>query len=336
MNSNTHTQSPVAGQVRDDLLAGLPASLQHDSTTISPIAVGNSGAGVYLVTDDRNRWVLKRTSAEEPVEQWRTNLEMQRRATAARIAPAVIHADEQRRTVLSEHIADKSFAALVGNPDTRSHAIDLLGRMIRSLHEIAPLPSQNAVDPIAVLDNFKHGLKRASQSASLPIVVEQAWNSLSETKVPVVDRAPVLCHNDINPSNIVYDGRRVVMLDWQTAATNNPYYDLATVALFLRLDHAATLQLLSAYDNAVANQITPSFTWHRKVAAVLSGTAFLLAARSRGYTTAASDIVDTAIPSLAELYAQLRAGTLTLGTPETQWIFGLVLLNESLQAFHDA
>ena len=44
----------------------------------------------------------------------------------------------------------------------------------------------------------------------------------------------MLSHNDLNPTNLIYDGAGVQLLDWSAAGPLDPLYDLATLAMFLR------------------------------------------------------------------------------------------------------
>src|SRR4029078_3304190 len=43
----------------------------------------------------------------------------------------------------------------------------------------------------------------------------------------------VASHNDLNPSNVLFDGRRLWLVDWETACLNDPLVDVATAANFL-------------------------------------------------------------------------------------------------------
>src|ERR1700689_3546683 len=76
---------------------------------------------------------------------------------------------------------------------------------------------------------------------------------------PHRERALVLSHNDINPTNFVYDGRNILFLDWDTAGQNDPFYDLAVVSMFLRMDEGACAKLLAAYDDAPIARLPARF-----------------------------------------------------------------------------
>lgn len=308
----------------------LPNSLRNASTTISPVGAGNSGAGVFLVDCDGGKSILKTTPASEPVEVWRRAVATQRAAVADGLAPKVLHADEGRRAVLSEFVLDRSFPAFFFNPATRADALVALGGMVRRIHAISPLPDHPNADPVGMLANFWSGLQPDSSGRQVvPNYARDVWQRLSTERAPDADRAPVLSHNDMNPSNLVFDGERLLMFDWQTTSLNDPYYDLATIAMFLRMDERTTLQLLSAYDELPVTVVPTRFQYFRRMAAALSGSAFLFISSGGGYDEMDTSLTIEAAPTLSDVYTELRDGTLNLGLPAGQWRFGLALLKES-------
>ena len=41
----------------------------------------------------------------------------------------------------------------------------------------------------------------------------------------------VSTHNDVNPANLLYDGNRLWLIDWESAKRNDPFIDIAQVCL---------------------------------------------------------------------------------------------------------
>jgi hypothetical protein len=102
---------------------------------------------------------------------------------------------------------------------------------------------------------------------------------------------------------------------------------LATVSVFLRMDQAACLRLLTAYAGTAVTALPARFLWSRAMAATLAGTAFLFLACQRGHV---ADIMRDAHEelTLSEVYAALREGRLDMRSAGGQWQFGLALLRE--------
>jgi hypothetical protein len=281
----------------------LPPELR--GATITPIAAGMSGAAVYRVGD---RHVLKIGAK---------NLDVLRAAAQAGVAPPVIHLDTARGAVVSAFVADRGFAPFIMNPATRDAALDLLGATLAKVHALPLPPGAQPIDPRAVLPTLALPDRPA-------LAAEVTARVLAETPPPA-DRAPVLSHNDVNPSNLVYDGERILLLDWDVAGANDPLYDLATIALFLRLDDAACARLLAAHDGAPVTTLPPRLPYLRRLVGALIGNMMLVLARQRGHTGGGDAL------TLGEYFGKMRAGQVSPATPAGQWQFGLALLHETAE-----
>src|SRR5574337_2056774 len=152
-----YTGAPAA-RVRpmttDALHACLPAELRGADTKIERIRAGMSGAGVYRVEAAGKSYVLKVASPGELVASWRQRVELQRSAGSAGVAPAVVHVDEERKAIVSEHVADRSFPAFFHNPQTRDAAVSLLGTALRRVHELPLSAGATGHEPRTFLASF--------------------------------------------------------------------------------------------------------------------------------------------------------------------------------------
>lgn len=55
------------------------------------------------------------------------------------------------------------------------------------------------------------------------------------------------CHNDLLPANLIDDGGRVMLIDWEYAAMGDPWFDLGNLAENNRLSAAGERRLLELY-----------------------------------------------------------------------------------------
>ena len=304
----------------------LPAELRGPNTTIARVSAGMSGAGVYRVDVQGRLFVLKVSPEGEASGAWVARMQLLRVAADAGVAPNVVHWDESNRSVLSDFVTDRSFAALFTEPRTRDHALALLGKLLRRLHELSPPPGAARSDARAFLDGLWSGLQ---QGFALPSFVGKAVQRVLEEPPPAHDRALGLSHNDVNPTNLAYDGEQLFLLDWDTAGVNEPFHDLATIAVFLRMDDATCRRLIALHDDRPEAELPARFAYDRRLVAALCGAMFLHLARQGGHVGAAGHEAAETTPSLGEFYQRLRTGQLSLGTPEGRWLGGLSLLKES-------
>lgn len=291
----------------------LPPELR--GSTITRVAAGMSGAGVYRVGDAH---VLKISA--EPIEAWRRKLAIMRAAADGGLAPRVVHVDEARRAIVSEYIIDRGLMPRLFDPQTRVATIALLGRTLRRLHDL-PVPDGPAADALALLR------ASAAARATAPRFVTDAVQRILDAPAPPA-RALVLSHNDVNPSNVVYDGERLLLLDWDVAMPNEPYYDLAAIATFLRFDETACLDLVAAHDGERPAELPARFIYDRRLVAVLGGVVGLSLVRQAGFEGGATTLDETM--ALGDFYQRLRAGQVSLATLEGRCAFALALVKESL------
>ena len=312
--------------VLEELRECLPGELDSPTTVITRIAAGLSGAGVYRVDAGGKSFVLKISKPDDSFAGWRARLDIQESAARARIAPMIVHVDEARRAVVSEFVADRSFPALLMNPQTRGSAIELLARTLRAVHEL-PIPA-NA--PPSDARAFLTAIWGAIDGLHpLPPFIGEIVRRALATERPDVGRPEAVSHNDVNPSNLIYDGERLMLLDWDMCGVHEPFYDLATISVFMRMDDESCRQLLEAYDGAAVVTVPPRFSYDRRVVAALCGTMFLYLAAGGGrpVMTGAERLEE--MPTLSEFYQRMRAGEVSPATPEGQRQFAMAMLRES-------
>lgn len=311
------------------LEACLPAHLRRPDTTITSIGDGLSGAGVYRVETGGQAFVLKVAAESEPLDAWRRRVRVQQLAADARLAPAVIHVDEERRAVVSAFVpGGGAFLGLLANPATRGAAIELLGRTVRRVHAL-PVPED--AEPADPLKHLATTWATLDGGVAVPGFVAEAVERVLAEPAPAADRPRVLSHNDIHPANLVHDGENLLLVDWDAAAPNDLFYDLAAISIFLRMDEGSCRTLLSAYEGEPVNEIPARFSYLRRVVGVQCGATFLSFALLRGHAGASGETVESA-PSLAEFYQQMRSGALSLMSAEGQWCFALALVKEGVSA----
>jgi aminoglycoside phosphotransferase (APT) family kinase protein len=144
----------------------------------------------------------------------------------------------------------------------------------------------------------------------------------------LVDARRVVSHNDVNPMNVMWDGTKAWLLDWDVAGIGHPHYDLATLAMFLRLDEALAFELCARHDGAMLDERgRATFRALRQLAALLCGLTFLGLSDDLGVRSAAT-LLDA--PPLGECYRALRAGELDLAGARGRTTLGLAFLAEGL------
>jgi thiamine kinase-like enzyme len=82
----------------------------------------------------------------------------------------------------------------------------------------------------------------------------------------------VFSHKDLNPMNLLWDGQRVWLLDWDSAGPAHPYMDLATLANFMNLADGDALGLLAAQERTAIDDRERDPSTERRSSPVPRGT----------------------------------------------------------------
>ena len=192
----------------------LPEDLRASEPTLTRIAAGLSGAGVYRVDAGGQSYVLKVAADDERPEGWRRALHFQRLAAEAGLTPRVVHADEARRAVLTDFLVDRSFFAFYATPSTRVAAVDALGQTARRIHALPMIEGDRARDPREVLAEVRDD---SLAGFTLPALAASVIEGMLDEVPPPNDRPKTLCHNDLNPGNLAYDGAAMALGDFYQA-----------------------------------------------------------------------------------------------------------------------
>lgn len=320
-----------------ELARYLPAEHVGDVTSIAPLGMGASGASVYAITTSRGELVLRiHNSAAVHGARWEQQLLVLERAAAAGAAPPILHIDHDARAVVSVRVAGVPLAAALAaslplptgaptlpEPAQREAIFRGVVATLRTVHALDP-SGLDPADPLAFARRQFAAQRGRPHFPAWANALEPIFADLEATLAR--DPRRVVSHNDLNPGNILWDGARAWLVDWEVAALTHPYYDLATFAMFLRLDDDTAGALLAAQqESAVDDAARATFAALRRVAALLCGLTFisLLPDDHLGE-------LDEEPRSLADFYAELRSGRIHLGDPRGRAAFALSLLRAGL------
>lgn len=305
---------------RAALLALLPADRVGRVERIEPITLGLSGAAVYAVTASRGEYVLRVHGAADP-ECFARELRVLRRVADAVVAPELVHVDEAARAVVSVRVPGPPLSAALADPAQRGQVIASVVACLRTLHglDVAGVVER---DPLSYARAAWQAVRERPGFPTWALALDPMFDAIAA--ILARDTRLALSHNDVNPGNFLWDGARAWLVDWEVAGLTHPYFDLATLALFLRLEDDVALALVASHDGAALDDRSrASFRALRQLAGVLCGLTIL--GMAPDLTLRPAPTLSDA-PRLEDVYARLRTGELDLQTPLGQATLGLALL----------
>jgi aminoglycoside phosphotransferase len=299
----------------------IPEAITGPVQSITPIRQGLSGAAVCAIEASRGSYVLRTQGPTGDQAAWIEHLLVSRRAADGGIAPAIVHVDDAARAVLSVKVAGLPLPAALADPAQRGPALAGVVGQLRALHalDVTEVPTRDAV-----------AYARATWEAQrarpgFPTWVGGAGAMLDGIAAELArDPRRVFSHNDLNPGNVLWDGARAWLVDWDVAGLAHPYYDLAALATFLRLDDDVAHGLLALQEQGpIDERGRATFALLRRLVALAAGSSFLSLPPDLAIFPAPRR---ADAPTLQACYAELRAGTMSLQDPRCQAAMGLALL----------
>lgn len=235
MQLDTHSD-PLVERVRNlDLWFG----------TVDPEPLLGGITNKNFLVQDRGRRYVVRTGGDILVHGVvRANeVAATRAAHAAGISPEVVHAEPGLMVIA--FIEGHTFTPEdVRNPANLSRLVDLIQRCHRdvALHLRGPAPM---FWPFHVVRDYAHTLREGESryAGALADLLTRAADL--EGGVGKID--VVFGHNDLLAANILDDGKKLWLLDWEYAGFNSPLFDLGGLASNSEMPADLADGLVSAY-----------------------------------------------------------------------------------------
>lgn len=288
-----------------------------------PMTGGMSGARLFRIRVGGIPYVLRLEPDRAPPfgDPVRAHACM-RIAAEACLAPPVRHADAATGVVIMDLIAEQPLS------DYRGDLMVELGQSARLLHETQAFPP--LVDYLAGMDVLLGWFRAAGVTPEADELFERFM--AFRARYATLEADLVSSHNDLNARNVLYDGRRLWLIDWDAAFLADRYVDLASLANWFAAGPEDTERLLSTYFRASPTEAQSARLWlMRQVNHLFYGVMFAL---SGAELRRPADIAGAR--RLAGLRAELAEGRLELGRASVRLGFGAALLAEALTGFRSA
>ncbi|WP_298252187.1 phosphotransferase [Bradyrhizobium sp.] len=187
---------------------------------VRPLTGGVSGAFVFLVEASGRRFVLRIEGSASPLRNPHQYLSM-RIAAEEGIAPQLHYFDVNDRVVMMDFIEDRPLETYPGGGSGLARAI---GAMLKELQGV-PLFPYFVHYPDIVKRLWAHVCKTGLFVEGL---LDEASGRLEQICRTYGSENCVSSHNDVLPRNILFDGKRLWLIDWESAYRNDPLVDVAT------------------------------------------------------------------------------------------------------------
>ena len=166
-------------------------------------------------------------------------------AVGKNLAPPIYYLSVDDRVSITGFITEQPFPI--------SEAREKLATLLQQLHSLPKFPFR--INYFSSMEGF---MKKFQASGILPENVTKDLFNLYEHIAIIYPRNDqenwVSCHNDLKPENIIFDGLRPWLVDWEAAFLNDRYLDLAYVANFVVTNYDDEVNFLERYFGEAVNE----------------------------------------------------------------------------------
>ena len=168
--------------------------------------------------------------------------EVQALVARAGLAPPLLGFDTTARVMVCEYLGMAE--PWCASDAHRESSVSALAMLLRDLHRLTPPTCLEPYRPRAIADRYVAALTREQRSRAAGRIAEL------ERAAHAYERrggVAVLCHNDLVADNVLDDGDRLWLVDFEYAARSAPILDLAGAAALNGYDRRCQRVLLETY-----------------------------------------------------------------------------------------
>jgi aminoglycoside phosphotransferase (APT) family kinase protein len=289
-------------------------------TSLEPIAPGASASSYRVDVAGRPYLLRLESSRRDPVRDPHRSYGCMRAAAEAGLAPAVHHADAEAGVAITDFVTQRPLSDYPGGLPAMFRD---LGMLIAQLQEIPAFPAVLDYPTVIgtligqLLDSgmFAPGLLDPHREGFARIREAYRWDSA----------ALVSSHNDLNPMNILFDGERLWLIDWETAYRNDPLVDVATLTIFLGgAPEMESALIRSCFGREPDRRLRARLALMGQMVRLFFGCAASLnAAHTLDVVVPATDL---RAPTREQFAAAIAEGRLAVASPEAQRTVGKMAL----------
>lgn len=206
---------------------------------------GLSNNTQYICVVNEHTYVVR--ALKEPLARRQNEINTHLLAASKGIAPKIYYYDDAFSCVILDFIHDHT---LLVEQAKRYDVLDIIAKKVRLItqFDVDILANHHEPDLFAQIVADYNQIKDCGHTDFNALIdkarhdVEIIYHTLERTRRP-----SVFNHNDLHPRNIFFTQNDILIIDWETAAMNYEFYDLACYSVYSCLNEAEDRYLLTQY-----------------------------------------------------------------------------------------
>jgi thiamine kinase-like enzyme len=289
---------------------------------IRKMTKGHAGALKFRIVVQGRPYLLRIIMLKNSILGPTRQFTCMRGAAEAGLAPHVWYTNTEDQVSITDFVEEVPFPA--------NEALVRMPTLLRALHALPPFPEGvHHLDTTcmflmhkgAAADGFIQKFQEANILSQSECQELLGWHAQVSAVYPHHDQDMVSSHNDLfKPDNILFDGNRVWLVDWEAAFRNDRYADLAVVANLLVTNNTEEKLYLQSYFGQTPDEYQLArFFLMQQIVHMFYAIAFLLLGSS-------GQPVDWSqkVPEFHAFQRRMWAGEINVSDKDTKIVYGKV------------
>lgn len=189
---------------------------------LKPLGGGFSGGHLYTLDYNNRQYIVRRTGGVYGAKGITQEVAILQEANKTGICPEMIYANAETGLIIMERI--DSILPAEFCPGLITGSDELTEQILCHLREIQKLKPDEAV--VTERNDLFH-LQKFVNSSSLAILPEVMQHMLKSCLEWPLGAERGVNHNDLHMRNMLYDGKKLFIIDWECAGYGPKDYDIA-------------------------------------------------------------------------------------------------------------
>ena len=289
---------------------------------IQQLTKGLSTALIFKITVHEKPYLLRVITRTDAMADPTYYFNCMNTADTSALGPHIHYLSTEDRISITDFIQEQPFPI----PEAR----EKMPLLLKRLHVLPAFPFR--INYFDAMENF------VSKFRSSGILSADATKDIFEAHELAMSVYPrndkehwVSCHNDMKPENVLFDGQRPWLVDWEGAFLNDRYLDIVVVANFVTQNESEEVDFLERYfgETIDAYKLARFFIM-RQLLQVYYFIFFMLAgAEGKPVDTSAFDGLD-----FREFHNRIWNGEISLAGNDARLQYAWVHMQECLRNAH--
>jgi aminoglycoside phosphotransferase (APT) family kinase protein len=291
-----------------------------------PLHGGASAARIYRVDHEARAYVLRLDHIPGASGNPHRGYACMRAAADAGIAPPLRYADPETGVAIMDFIETRPRSEYPGGA---AGFVRELGSLVASLQATPVFPP--VADFAVLVDHVFTRLRKELFAPGLLAAHHEGFERIRSV-YPWNSAGTVSSHNDLNPMNVLFDGARLWLVDWEGAFRNEPLADVANAAVNFDATPDLDDALLKSWLGcAPERELHARYVLMQQVCRLYYAGVILRSSIGRQPQETSLDAL-----TREQLVAASRAGTWVPGAPGSMHVLGKSYLATFLRELHSA